>query len=222
MKVPVSVVIISKNEEEHIANCIKSVQNWADEIIVVDDESTDRTAEIAKQYCQVISAPRGKLNARHAGIEYASGDIIVSCDADCYYPPNWLNLLLRHFYNPEVVAVCGPHLQEGNLLQIIGSVWYNNLFPLAKQRINGANSAFLKEAYYKVGCFDLSIDQFDREQIVTEEEIVFFNKLTSIGKVIFDLQACCFAPIRGRGKRFYKEYRPETKYQKEVLQGERF
>ena len=43
---PVSVVIITKNEEENIADCLQSVA-WADEVILVDDESSDRTIEIA-------------------------------------------------------------------------------------------------------------------------------------------------------------------------------
>ena len=47
-KILLSVVIITKNEEKQIADCIKSVAGWADEVVVVDDESTDKTREIAK------------------------------------------------------------------------------------------------------------------------------------------------------------------------------
>ena len=43
-----SVVILTKNEELRVGGCIKSVLGWADEIIVVDDESSDKTREIAK------------------------------------------------------------------------------------------------------------------------------------------------------------------------------
>jgi (heptosyl)LPS beta-1,4-glucosyltransferase len=45
MKIPVSVVVLTKNEEAKIAACLDSV-TWADEIIVVDDQSTDKTLEI--------------------------------------------------------------------------------------------------------------------------------------------------------------------------------
>lgn len=227
----VSIIIPAFNEEDYIEDTLKSIlsQNilykYRDyfECIVVDNESTDNTAKIAKQYCQLISAPRGKLNARHAGILEASGDIIVSCDADSYYPPNWLNLLIYHFYYPEVVAVCGPHLQQGNMLLRIGSVWYNNLLPQARNRINGANSAFLREAYFNVNGFDLSIDQFNREEMVVEEEILFLRKLRSIGKVVFNIQACCFAPVRGHSRELLIEQRrTKTKYEREVVRGERF
>ena len=45
--VPLSVVVITKNEERNIEDCLNSVYGWADEIVVVDDESKDRTVELA-------------------------------------------------------------------------------------------------------------------------------------------------------------------------------
>jgi glycosyltransferase involved in cell wall biosynthesis len=49
-KAPLTVVVIAKNEEENMADCLGSVKGWADEIVVVDDQSTDRTVEISKRY----------------------------------------------------------------------------------------------------------------------------------------------------------------------------
>jgi len=49
----ISVVILTKNEEENIARCLESVR-WCNEIIIVDDNSTDRTIEIAKKYKTAI------------------------------------------------------------------------------------------------------------------------------------------------------------------------
>jgi len=48
--IPLFLVILTKNEESRIEDCIKSVSDLADEIIVVDDESTDRTKEIAESF----------------------------------------------------------------------------------------------------------------------------------------------------------------------------
>ena len=45
----ISEIIITENEEENIRDCLESI-NWADEIIVIDSETTDKTAEIAKEY----------------------------------------------------------------------------------------------------------------------------------------------------------------------------
>lgn len=49
MTIPVSVVIIAKNEEDNMADCLASVKGWADEVVVVDDNSTDRTVDISKK-----------------------------------------------------------------------------------------------------------------------------------------------------------------------------
>jgi len=54
MGIPVSVVIISRNNDDHIASCLESVCNWADEIIVIDDESTDKSREIAARFTSKV------------------------------------------------------------------------------------------------------------------------------------------------------------------------
>ncbi|RKX25292.1 MAG: glycosyltransferase family 2 protein [Candidatus Zixiibacteriota bacterium] len=79
----ISVVIITKNEEENLSRCLDSVR-WADEIIVVDSKSTDRTLEIAEQYGAKIFRPewRGFGPAKQEGVRRAGGDWILSIDAD--------------------------------------------------------------------------------------------------------------------------------------------
>lgn len=78
-----SVVIIAKNEEKNIGDCIKSV-NFADEIVVIDDFSSDKTVEIAKKNGARVY--RRKLdnfaNQRNFGIEKAHNDWILFIDAD--------------------------------------------------------------------------------------------------------------------------------------------
>lgn len=54
MKLPISVIILTYNEEKNIEKCLKSVYGWVDEIFVVDSFSTDRTLEIAKKYTDKI------------------------------------------------------------------------------------------------------------------------------------------------------------------------
>ena len=62
--------MITKNEEDNIGDCLKSVHGWADEIIIVDDESTDRTVEIAKQYADQIGSENQRLHSALEKQEY--------------------------------------------------------------------------------------------------------------------------------------------------------
>ena len=82
-KVPISVVIITKNEEENIRECLESVK-WADEIIVVDDESTDATGKIVSEYTDKIFTRKMENEGRHRNWAYAqaSNDWVLSLDAD--------------------------------------------------------------------------------------------------------------------------------------------
>jgi len=80
---PLSVVIITKNEEENIRECLKSVQ-WADEIIVVDDGSTDKTREIAREFTDKIIVKKMENEGRHRNWAYAQAknEWVLSLDAD--------------------------------------------------------------------------------------------------------------------------------------------
>ncbi len=82
-KIPVSVVVITKNEEDNIADCLESV-TWADEIIVVDDESSDRTREISGKYTDKVLVRKMENEGRHRNWAYsrASNDWVLSLDAD--------------------------------------------------------------------------------------------------------------------------------------------
>lgn len=80
----ISVVVIAKNEEIRIARCLSSL-SWTDEIIVVDNGSTDNTREIANQHgATVISAGdiRDFANLRNVGREKARGEWLFYIDAD--------------------------------------------------------------------------------------------------------------------------------------------
>ena len=78
-----SVIIITKNEEHNIRRCLDSVK-WADEIILIDSQSTDKTVEIAMGYGAKIYSPewRGYGPAKQEGVKKATGEWILSIDAD--------------------------------------------------------------------------------------------------------------------------------------------
>lgn len=98
----VSVVIPAYNEEKLLARCLVSLVNQSVkpyEIIVVDNNSTDTTAAIAKMHgAVVISETRqGIAWARDAGFAKASGDIIARLDADCIAPPEWIEIISNYY-----------------------------------------------------------------------------------------------------------------------------
>lgn len=82
-KVPLSVVILAKNEAGRIRDCIASVQ-WADEVLVVDDESTDETRAIATSMGARVLRRKMDIEGRHRNWAYAQArhEWILSLDAD--------------------------------------------------------------------------------------------------------------------------------------------
>lgn len=79
-----SLVVIAKNEERNLRECLESGRGWADETVLVDDESTDRTREIARDYTDKIFRRRMDLEGRHRNwaAAQASNDWILFLDAD--------------------------------------------------------------------------------------------------------------------------------------------
>ena len=80
----ISVVIITYNEEQHLARCLASVQAVADEIIVLDSLSTDRTVEIAQSHGVKVFSHKflGHIEQKNKALSFASKSYILSLDAD--------------------------------------------------------------------------------------------------------------------------------------------
>ena len=84
----ISVIIITKNEEASLPRCLRSV-SWADQIVVVDSGSTDRTCEIAREHRAEVFVEdwKGYTNQKNSAMEKATGDWILSLDADEEFTP---------------------------------------------------------------------------------------------------------------------------------------
>ena len=83
-KSSLSVVVIAKNEEENIAKCLESVRGWADEIVVVDDESEDKTAQVARNFTDKVFVKKMEVEGSHRNYAYslAKSRWVLSLDAD--------------------------------------------------------------------------------------------------------------------------------------------
>ncbi|HUJ30433.1 MAG TPA: glycosyltransferase [Candidatus Acidoferrum sp.] len=113
----VTVLIPAYNEETVIADTVRAAlaSNYANlEVLVINDGSTDRTAEIVQQEFGrdprvrlLLQANHGKPSALNHGLAEAAGEIVVSIDADTVVDPNAIPLLVRHFADPRVGAVAG-------------------------------------------------------------------------------------------------------------------
>ena len=116
-----SIIIPARNEEKRITPLLESLRkqkNQGFEIIVVDDESTDKTAEIAKSFgANVIQSKplpkgwRGKSWASHQGALAAKGDVFVFLDADTSLTENGLNRIIERFFEEETPLSVQPYHQ---------------------------------------------------------------------------------------------------------------
>jgi glycosyltransferase involved in cell wall biosynthesis len=100
----VSVIIPCHNEEEGIRVLMSQMPPIVDEVVVVDNCSTDRTSEVAKELgCRVIYEGRkGYGRAYRTGFENAKGDLIVTMDGDCTYPPGSIPLVLQVLVDDDI------------------------------------------------------------------------------------------------------------------------
>ncbi len=94
----ISVVLATYNEEKNLAKCLNSVRDWADEIVVVDGSSIDKTREIAKKYRALIVKTTNKLNFhinKQMAIDHAKGDLVLQLDADEVVDEELRNFILE-------------------------------------------------------------------------------------------------------------------------------
>ncbi len=133
-KVPLSVVVITKNESLRIRECLESVASWVAEIIVVDDHSSDDTAAISKQFTEKVFERSMDIEGKHRNYAYglASQPWILSLDADERVTPELC---------AEITALLSG-LPECNGYTIprknfMGDTWvrYGGMYPSAQLRL---------------------------------------------------------------------------------------
>lgn len=166
----VSVIVPCNNEENNLPDVLDSIclQNYpADlfEVIVVDDNSTDRTYQIASGFKTSINVHTlynngsGKKQAIRTGISAASGNLIITTDADCLMGANWIRTIASFFENHKPDMIISPvqikstpgffgRFQELEFLSLQG-ITAGTALSGDGIMCNGANLAFTAAAYLK-------------------------------------------------------------------------
>lgn len=198
-----SIIIPAHNEEKYLPVCIEYIKkqqgNFAYEIIVVDNNSTDSTFEIAKSLgVKVIEEKRqGVGQARKTGTDLAQGKYIINIDADTRLPEDYLLQVDRRFREDSgLVCVGGQfYFYDANLFWcLIRPFLFNFFYVLSwlalRRSISpaGNNMAFRKNIYDKTIGFDPDFKYGEENDLTT--------KLREFGKTKLDMSLKCFVSSR--------------------------
>lgn len=163
----VSVVVCTYNGSKTIESCLEGLQgmDYPDyEILVVDDGSTDNTAEKVRKFSGVRliqQANHGLGFARNTGISASCGDVVAFTDDDCVPDREWLSFLVRTLQIEQTAAVGGPNISppardwvQATVAAAPGSPSHVLLSDDRAEHIPGCNMAFRKDALTAIGGFD--------------------------------------------------------------------
>lgn len=173
-----SIIIPARNEEKNITACLQSIAqlNYPKElfeVIVMDDFSTDATVATAKQFpfvkvIELKTLLNEKINsykkkAIELGIAASTGDYIVTTDADCMVPANWLRNFAFIIQQQPTVFIAAPVAmkEESSAIKVFQSLDFLSLQGITAASVgagfhsmcNGANLCYSKEGFYKVDGF---------------------------------------------------------------------
>lgn len=182
----ISVVVPAYNEEKYIRECLNSLvkQKFPKnkyEIVVVDNNSKDKTVQIVKTSFPAVKIikekKQGVVFARIAGTKEARGKIVAFLDADSYAPEDWLTKITSEYSKNKVVAVGGlidikPSTFSVQLTQNLLNRFYYPLYKI----MPGANTSFLKSAYFDCGGYSPKAN--------IGEEVYISKNLKKIGKLV--------------------------------------
>lgn len=194
----ISIAIPAYNEEKTLHICldalVKQTTKEKYEIIVVDNNSTDKTAEVIKRYAKdfpvryVLEIQKGAGAARFRGFEEAKGDIILTTDADTVVPPYWIETMIMHLRVDGVAAVTSqcaiddPSPMRRKLF-LVGEKIGLEGFRLLRGHywLGGFSFGVKKDLYKKAGKINKELPNLDdvelSERIVKVGKIVYLHSL---------------------------------------------
>jgi len=214
-----SIVIPAYNEENYLRACLDSIAGQSvmpEEVIVVDNNSSDNTRAIAKSY-GFVKLVREKQQhqsfAQKTGFDLATSDIIGRIDADSVLPTDWVQNVKKHFSNqPELVALSGGTLPYDmaakNASSRILSLYLGLASRLAGVRMLwGANCALRRSAWQEIRHrvltrgdiwedFDLSFCLAPHGEIMSFKDIDVASSFRAVHKSIITQTRYQFRAIR--------------------------
>jgi glycosyltransferase involved in cell wall biosynthesis len=194
-KIKISVIIPAYNEEKYLPLCLNSLaeQRYKPfEVIIVDNNSSDNTVSIVKNYKKIrnlkLVKSKSKLIGaiRQKGFRKAKGDILVSADADNFLPKNWLKNIIIYFKrHPKVVAVGGPYSFYDESFLIKHSrravtpffLFIDSLLSGWRHHFAACNFAVRRNPFSKTGGFNTNLD--------FAEDVELAIRLRKLGRVEF-------------------------------------
>lgn len=212
MPMSVSVVIPVYNEEAFLGRCLESLSKQSvkpKEIIVVDNNSRDKSMEIAKKYAVKIitESKQGIIFARDAGFNSASGDYIARCDADSMLPPDWIERIEKDFRIPAVVAVTGPCYFYDTKLKTIPQKIHTEVFFKSHKRIIGYDTLFGSNMALRKSAWDEIKDEVCMDHSKVHEDMDLAGHLSKLGIIKFDVGLlAAISSRRGRSITSMAEY----------------
>lgn len=207
----ISLVIPAYNEEKYIKDCLLSVQkNGNDffEVIVINNASTDKTAEIVNSFKNVIlinEERKGLPFARNRGLHEAKGDLVAFVDADTKIPKNWTKKIINKFSkNDKIVSISGPYIYYDVSIFHKTLIWiYWILLSHPSYLITGymavlGNFVAKKSSLEKIGGFNENVAFYGDDTDISK-------RLSKIGKVKFYQSFYMFTSARRlKGEGFMK------------------
>ena len=190
--IKVSVVIPAYNEEKNIARCLEALSeqdfSLPYEIIVVDNNSADKTSDIAHRFGVkvLLEKKKGVGHARQTGFDQAKGEIIASSDADTIQPKDWLTKIYQLFKKyPRLVGVSGPFvfIDKGRFFNRFVKMLTPSIIVLdkimgrGKNHYTGMNFAVRKDVFKQVGGFNTNL-RFG-------EDIDLSKRMGKVGRIRF-------------------------------------
>lgn len=218
----ISVIIAARNEEENIGKLLTSLEsqtysNKFFEVIVVDDHSTDNTVSVVQNFgfvklirLQLENINSYKKKAIETGIAAATGDLIVTTDADCVVNENWLKIIAAFKEQTNAVFIAAPVVMQNHLtllqtFQSLDFLMLQGITAAAVQKrmhnmCNGANLAYERKAFFEVNGFS-GVDH-----IASGDDMLLMQKISHRfpGKIFYLLSKD--AIVSTRATKAWKEF----------------